>query len=169
MDRTISLLDAIRNNMDAPVVNKVEELAYESNIYVLYLADITPVSQKTLDAKFASYHVRYPDRTYEQFMKQLKNWNEDKYSFLAEPQGYFIDEATAVDYAIKNVGDINEAGAYPYVLISSMPLNRVYPAANIRKFRIFLFNKKKDMYEEINWDYSEATKILLKKGEGGFF
>ena len=28
---------------------------------------------------------------------------------------------------------------------------------------------QKEVYEEIDWDYSEATKILLRKGEGGFF
>ena len=168
-DPTKCLQSAIAENIDPTTAANVEALAYETSIYVLYLADITEVSQKSLDAKFASFKVRYPARTYEQFMKQLKNWNEDKYHFLAEPQGYFIDEDTAVDYAVRNMGDINESGAYPYVLISSMPLNRVYPAANTRKFRIFLFNKKKEVYEEIDWDYSEATKILLRKGEGGFF
>ena len=67
------------------------------------------------------------------------------------------------------IGDINEAGAYPYVIVASMPLNRVYPMCNIRDFRLFHFDHKKDVYKEIDWDYSEATQILLSKGESGAF
>jgi hypothetical protein len=93
-------------------------------------------------------------------MRYKKNWDRDKYTFDIEPQGYFIDRATAVDYAESNMGDINEAGAYPYVVISSMPLHCVYPHANIREHILFYFNKETGRYDEIDWDRDEGTKCL---------
>lgn len=169
MHDTTSLLKMIQTEMGDEIKNKVEELSYQSSIYILYLVDINQVTEESLRIGFASYQAKWPNRTFETYMRHKRDWKEDKYSYIIEPQGYFIDAATAVDYAEKNIGDINEAGAYPYVIVASMPLNRVYPMCNIREFRLFHFDKKKDVYNEIDWDYSEATQILLTKGESGAF
>ena len=164
-----SLLVNITNNLGDQVAKQVEEISYKSSIFILYLVDINAVTEESLRIKFASYHAQYPDRTWEQFLKFKKNWDEDRFSFIIEPQGYFIDEDTAMDYAQKNIGDINEAGAYPYVIVSSMPLNRVYPMCNFRKHRLFHFNKKTEQYEEISWNYNEGTQLLEKKADNGWY
>lgn len=149
--------------------NKIEEVSYSSDIYILYLVDIHKVTEEDLRIGFASYQARFPERNFESYLKYKSNWNRDKYTFDVEPQGYFIDEKIAIDYAVKNICDINEAGAYPYVIISSMPLNRVYPHCNEREHKLFLFNKDKEMYEEISWEYSEGTQYLYKHGMSGGF
>lgn len=156
-----SLLENIIKEFGEDVGEKINKrLVFESNLYILYLVDIHEVTQRDLDIGFASYHVRFPDRTYEQYLKYKKNWDADKYTFDIEPQGYFIDKATAVDYAESNMGDINEAGAYPYVVVSSMPMHCVYPHANIREHTLFHFNKETERYDEVSWDLNEGTKCL---------
>lgn len=155
------LLHNIAEEFGEDVAKKINyKIVFESNLYILYLVDIHAVTQRDLEVGFASYHARYPERTFEQYLKYKRNWDRDKYSFDIEPQGYFIDRATAVDYAESNMGDINEAGAYPYVVISSMPLHCVYPHANIREHTLFHFNKETERYEEIDWDYNDGTKCL---------
>jgi hypothetical protein len=164
-----SLLTNIKIVLGEGCANGIDKISNESSIYVLYVVDINEVTEKSLRIQFASYHAKFPDRTWEQFLKFKKNWDEDKYSYVIEPQGYFIDEDTAVDYAKKDMGGINEAGAYPYIIVSSMPLNRVYPVANFRRHRLFHFNDNTEQYEEIDWDYNEGTKLLGQKADNGWY
>lgn len=161
-----SLIENIEVEFGKEIGEKVrEKIAYESHIYVLYIASVSKVTEKGLRIGFASYQARFPDRTYEQYLKFKKNWDEDKYTYDIEPQGYFIDEQTAVEYAEANMGDINEAGAFPYVIISEMPLNRVYPNCNTREHRLFKFNNETQKYEEIDWEHDEETRFLKKRGD----
>jgi hypothetical protein len=156
-----SLMHNIIKEFGQEIGNKIQRrIAFESNLFILYLVDIHEVTRMDLEIGFASYHARYPERTFEDYIKFKRNWDQDKYTFDIEPQGYFIDRATAVDYAKCNMGDINEAGAYPYVVISSMPLHCVYPHANIREHTLFHFNKDTEKYDEIDWDYNDGTKCL---------
>ena len=161
-----SLIESIENEFGEEVGEKVrEKLAYESNIYVLYIASVSKVTERGLQIGFASYHARFPDRTYEQYLKYKKNFDEDKFNYDIEPQGYFIDEKTAFEYAEANMGDINEAGSFPYVIISEMPLNRVYPTCNTREHRLFVFDDETRKYKEIAWDYNEETEFLQRRGD----
>lgn len=164
-----SLLNAIDKDLGKETKDKVEELSYKTNLYILYLMSYHEVTQMDLEAGFASYKVRYPDRSFENFLKYKRNWEQDRFTFDIEPQGYFIDRKTAVEYAESNMGDINEAGAYPFVIVSSMPLNTVYPKCNFREHTLFHFNKNKERYEEVDWDYCEATKLLEQKSHNGWF
>lgn len=156
-----SLLYNITQEFGEDVSKKInEKIVFESNLFILYLVDIHEVTRKDLEIGFASYHARYPQRTFEDYLRYKRNWDRDKFSVNIEPQGYFIDRATAVDYAESNMGDINEAGAYPYVVVSSMPLHCVYPHANTREHTLFHFNKETERYEEVDWDYNEGTQHL---------
>jgi hypothetical protein len=163
------LLEHIDERIGKDLKDKVEALVNFSNVYVLYLVDIIPVTEKGLKIKFASYQAQFPNRTYEDFLKYRRIDDSDKYVFDIEPQGYFLDEKLAIYKAENNVLDINEGGAYPYVIISSMPLNGVYPYCEERSHRLFLFNKKIGKYEEIDWDYNEGTRYLRKRGNRGGF
>jgi hypothetical protein len=169
MQETTSLLKNIENRLGEDIKEKVEKISYESNIYILYLVDIHEVTRKDLEIGYASYHARYPDRDFESYVRMKRNWDQDRFTFDIEPQGYFIDRKTAVEYTEANIGDINEAGAYPYVIVSSMPLNRVYPMCNCRDHTLFHFNKKTERYEEVDWDHSEGTRMLKEKGSSGWY
>lgn len=169
MRETKSLLQRIDEDLGSEIKNKIDLISNEASIYVLSIASVRKVTQKDLEIGFASYHARYPERTFESYIKFKSNWDEDKFSYNVEPQGYFIDENVAVDYANKNIGDINEHGSFPYAIVSSMPLNCVYPVANFRRHRIFKYNDEEKMYEEIQWDHSEETLFLQKRGERGAF
>lgn len=164
-----SLLTNITNELGEEIKQKVEKISHQSSIYILYLVDINKVTDESLRIGFASYHAQYPNRTFDDYVRFKQNWDEDKYSYIIEPQGYFIDEDEAVKYAEENVGDINEAGSYPYVIIASMPLNRVYPMCNERTFRLFKFDELTDKYVEIHWTDDEGTVILFKRGLHGAF
>lgn len=166
MEQT-SLLANIENTFGKEIKNEIDKISHQSSIYILYLVDINKVTEDSLRIGFASYHAQYPNRTFDDYVRFKKNWDEDKYSFIIEPQGYFIDEEKAVEYARNNVGDINEAGSYPYVVVASMPLNRVYPMCNERKFRLFKFDDPTESYIEIDWTENEGTEILLKRGLHG--
>ena len=163
------LFKNIQEIVTPETAKKIEDTSYESSIYILYLVDIHKVTEEDLRIGFASYQARFPNRNYESYLKYKSNWDRDKYTFDIEPQGYFIDEKVAIKYAETNICDINEAGAYPYVIISSMPLNRVYPVCNDRTHRLFLFDENTKKYEEISWDYNGGTKYLKKRGQSGGF
>ena len=156
----IGVLYNIEKKLGKDVRDIVDELSYESNIYLLYIVSVRATTQRDLDIGFAKYHASFPDRPYESYMKHVTTCKEDKFRYGMEPQGYFLNEKTAIEYAEKNMGDINEAGSFPYVIISSMPLNRVYPVCNTRTHRIFLFDEEFDGYREVNWSYNEETKYL---------
>ena len=155
-----SLLYNINKKFGTEISEEIKKMTYESNLFMLYVVDIHEVTRRDLEIGFASYNARYPERTFEDYMRYKKNWDRDKFTFDIEPMGYFIDRAEAVYYAEYNMGDINEAGAYPYVVVSSMPLHCVYPHANIREHTLFHFNKKTERYEEVGWDFNEGTKYL---------
>ena len=171
------ILNNIGEKYGEEVKKEVLDMAYSSNIYILYIASAHKMTEKDFEIGFAAYKARFPERTFESYMKFKKNWDEDKYVFDVEPQGYFLDEKTAIDYAIANMGDINEAGCfpyaivsskplnryYPYAIVSSMPLNRVYAFCNEGTHKLFHYNKETDKYDPMDWDYSEETKYLRKE------
>lgn len=160
MKEVISIMDNINKKYGKDVEEDVKKMAYSSCIYILYDVCTHKITEKDLKIEFASYEKKFPGRTFEQFLRFKKDWKQDKYSFGIEEQGYFLDEETAIDYAINNIGDLNEAGAYPYVVISSRPLNVVYPNTRSNTHKLFLFNRKIDKYELINWDLNDETKHL---------
>ena len=165
----ISLLKNIENQLGADVAKQIDEISNFSDIYILYLMSYHEVTHKDLEIGFASYHARYPDRDFESYVRMKHNWDEDRFTYDIEPQGYFISRALAIEYAEKNIGDINEAGAYPYVIVSSMPLNRVYPKCNERDHTLLHFNRKTKKYEEVDWDCNDAMKLLHRKGDNGWY
>lgn len=164
------LMENIKDSLGEDVANQIKEkIAYLSDIYILTIADSYEVTEESMRIKFASYQAKYPNRTFESYVKYLKNWDEDRFTFVIEPMGYFLDEQTAIEYAEANMGDINECGAFPYAIVSSIPLNRVYPTCNFRTHKLFEYNKKTNRYESVDWDAKEDTRILLKRGEHGAF
>lgn len=164
-----SLLYNIEKELGKEIKDKVDNSSYSSSIYILYLVSYHEVTRKDLEIGYASYHARFPDRDFENYVRMKRNWDEDRFTYDIEPQGYFISRALAIEYAEKNIGDINEAGSYPYVIVSSMPLNRVYPKCNERDHTLLHFNSKTKKYEETDWDCNEAMQLLQRKGLNGWY
>lgn len=146
------------------------DIAYKSNICILYSVDVRERTPESFEKECEAYHVRYPNRNMENYRKLMASQHKDKFTFVIEPTGYFIDEAQAEHYAVENICDINEAGSFPYVVLSQVPLNQMYPFGDPEdKKRLFLFDMHTQKYEEISWDYNEATKALLDRGNHGAF
>lgn len=134
-------------------------------IFILNRVIIHKVTQKDLDIAFIAYQIRFPDRTYEQFLKHHK----DKYKGYVEQQGYFLDEKTAIETLQTASSGINEAGTYPYIIVSSMPINCIHPHTEDRTHRLFHFNEHTRMYEEIDWTFNEETQFLKNKEYSGLY
>ena len=67
------ILNNIGEKYGEEVKKEVLDMAYCSNIYILYIADGHKMTEKDFKAGFASYHVKYPERTFEQYMRFKKN------------------------------------------------------------------------------------------------
>jgi hypothetical protein len=155
--------------MGVDTATQIDEIANFSDIYILYLVSYHEVTHKDLEIGYAAYHTRFPERDFESYMRMKRNWDEDRFTYDIEPQVYFISRKTAIEYAESNMGDINEAGSYPYVIVSSMPLNCVYPKCNERDHTLLHFNQETRRYEEIDWDCNDAMRLLQKKGSNGWY
>lgn len=81
MHDTTSLLKMIQTEMGDEIKNKVEELSYQSSIYILYLVDINQVTEESLRIGFASYQAKWPNRTFETYMRHKRDWKEDVYCY----------------------------------------------------------------------------------------
>lgn len=150
--------------------NISENIAYESTICILYVADVREKTPEAFEKECEAYHLRYPQRNIENYKKLMAGMHKDKFSFTIEAMGYFIDEKSAEEAAVNNLCDINEAGAYPYVILSQAYLNHMYPFGdNDETKRLFLFNINTKQYEEISWETNEATKALFDRGCHGAF
>ena len=165
------LIENILKEYGEDVANNISnDMAYKSTICILYVADVREKTPEAFEKECQAYHLRYPQRDIENYKKLMAMMYKDKFSFTIEPMGYFIDEKSAEEAAISNLCDINEAGAFPYVILSQVCLNHVYPFGdNDETKRLFLFNINTRQYEEIAWDTNEATKALFDRGSHGAF
>lgn len=163
------LLTNVKKLVPVELRKQVERAAQKSSIYVLYAVDIHAVTHEDLVHQFASYKSRFPNRDWESFMKYKSNGNRDKYTFDVEALGYFADLETAMQKAINNTLDFNEAGAYPYAVICEMPLNVVYAFAEDRAMHLLKYNCHTGKYEEVSWNESQGAMYLHQYGRCGGF
>lgn len=165
------LIDMIEKEFGSATAAKIkDDIAYKAKICILYAVDARERTPDSFEKECEAYHLRYPNRDIENYKKLMAMQHKDKFSFVIEPTGYFIDEKQAELYAIENIADINESGSFPYVILSQVPLNQMYPFGDPEDARrIFMFNTTTRQYEEISWEYNEATKALLDRGNHGAF
>ncbi len=164
-----SLIKNVERKLGTKTASDVKSISNLSSIYVVYAVDIHAVTHEDLVHQFASYKSRYPNRDWDSFMKYKSNWNRDKYTFDVDPMGYFADLDTAMQKAVNNTLDFNEAGAYPYAVVCEMPLNVMYALAETKEMILLKFNKNTGLYEETSWDESQGTMYLKHHGESGGF
>lgn len=165
------LIDMIEREFGTETSAKIrDDIAYKSNICILYSVDVREREHGAFEKECEAYQLRYPNRNIENYKKLMAAQHKDKYTFVIEPTGYFIDEVQAEHYAVENICDINESGSFPYVVLSQAPLNQMYPFGDPEYTkRLFLFNTTTRQYEEISWEYNDATKALWDRGYHGAF
>lgn len=140
------------------------------NVYIVYLVDIKKLSPEDMQKNFECYKIKYnkPDFSFERFVELMNDWGNYPYHITADPQGYYATYEDAKRNVQSNVCDINEAGAFPYVVIASMPLDCIYPTATEkRSFNLFNYDVKQDKYYEINWDEDQFQRLLKFAKCGG--
>lgn len=164
------LIDNILKEYGTETAKNVNNISSDSTICILYVADVREKTPERFELECQAYHMQYPQRNIENYKKLMAGMHKDKFSFTIEPMGYFIDEKEAEEAAVSNLCDINEAGSFPYVILSQVWLNHVYPfGEHDETKRLFFFNKETRQYDEISWEINEATKALYDRGKHGAF
>lgn len=120
-------------------------------VYILTAANIKPKTEEDVKREFEITKLQHPVWKRKSFA-EFWNWKteifETKYQTETYDTAYFLDEETAVRYAKENMADINEAGAYPYLLIHTKETNHMYADTETSRVRLFAYTGK-DAYEEI--------------------
>lgn len=134
------------------------EIYYVSAIY----AD--KLTEEDLKKKYEIHKLKYnKDITYEKFLDFLKDFKEDEYNIGSFISSYHLTKEEAIEYATKNIGDINEAGCYQYAGVSKAPTGLSYynSGQNPKEdFIIYKYNREKDEYEELDKKEKEYDLIL---------
>ena len=97
-------------------------------MYIYYVAaiDIAEITANDLKKEYEIHKIRYnkteDDLSYKKFLQFMASWKHDKYSVSSFISSYHLTKEEALEYAINNIGDINEAGAYPYAGVVQAPV-----------------------------------------------
>lgn len=122
-------------------------------IYYVEAIDIDEKTEDDLKKEYEIHKIKYNKNiSYDEFIRFKKGWRDDKYSISSFISSYHLTKEEALEYAKRNIGDINEAGAYPYVAVVTAPTGISYYNSCQNKdedFIILKYNREKDEYEEI--------------------
>ena len=91
----------------------------------------------------------------DEYKKFLHSWGKDKYTFSGEIISFHETKEEAIEAAVNNYGDINEAGCFEYAAVVGAPLGTAYYETSVNpKEDIFVFKFNHDIgkYEEISKD-----------------
>lgn len=144
---------------------KVVNLADSPSIYILKTISLKKKTEEDLIKEWKIRNIKYSNKevSYEDYLEYLESWNEKEYDFSEEDNCYFTDLATAKEYAVSNMADMNDGGVYDYALIVKTDLNRAYAMTNYEEPYFFKFNYDTHKYEEVDLNDSEKGKMILKK------
>lgn len=122
-------------------------------IYYVEAVDIDEKTEEDLKKEYEIHKIKYNENmTYEEFIRFKKGWKEDKFTISSFISSYHLSKEEALEYAKRNIGDINEAGAYPYAVVVTAPVGMTYYNSCQNKnedFIILKYNREKDEYEEL--------------------
>lgn len=83
----------------------------------------------------------------------------DIYDFNA---AYFIDKDKAIEYAEANMADINESGAYPYIVIIPRCINLMYPESCKEDITVLKYDHTIDKYNIVEADDDEYVMPIIQ-------
>ena len=128
----------------------IENSYYTSKIYSLVAVDIREYTEEELETERKILNLKYnKDLSIGELLEFKRNIGESTFKISSFNVSYFLDEKTAIDYAINNIGGCDEAGCYNYSIVFSTPLNIAYADIYNENCKIFKRNYKKDIYEEL--------------------
>lgn len=144
---------------------EVVDLENEPSIYILKTISLHKKTEEDLIKEWKIRNIKYTKRevSYEDHLKYLKSWNEDKFGYNEEDNCYFNDLEVAKSYAIGNAGDMNDGGLYDYVVILKTALDRTYAMTNCKEAYLFKFNYNTCLYEPVEFNDSEEGRLIVKK------
>ena len=124
-------------------------------VYVVRAIYVDEITEEKNKKEYEIYKLKYPgwkEKTYEDFLEFQKGWKKDKWDIGGFDSSYHMTKEEAIEYATKNIGDINEAGCYMYAAVCPLPLGVAYYNTDIDRNEILLFKycNEKDEYEPLN-------------------
>jgi hypothetical protein len=130
-------------------------------LYILKTISIRNKTEDDLHKDWQIYKLQYRhDTSYNQYIKFLKSWKCDKYSYSEENNCYFTDLSIAKQFAEQNVSDINDGDIYNYIAIIEVPFNCTYADTEISDLYIFKYNNNSDNYNEVDSNFNDETKYI---------
>lgn len=135
-----------------------------SHIYILASANARPITDKWISDEYQKYLATHPIRpfSFPKFVRYITELHGNQFYVTTQDEAYFLDEEKACRFARQNMADINEAGANPYLIVYSRPLDCMYPETEPTvTCRLFTFSKEHRVYEEITHMDNSLTKSLI--------
>lgn len=133
-------------------------------LYILRTIDLDDRTDEDRSLEFQKFQVQYPiwkDKTFEHYIEFIKSWDEYNYTMNYEDNSYFESIETAKEYALMNMGDMNDGGVYNYVAIIAVPYGLCYATfTGVEELYLFKFNYKNDCYESIELMEDDKSKYL---------
>lgn len=156
------LMETIEKELGYPVKEKIEDISFRSDVFVLFAVSVSPKTQEQIDKDYAAQKLKYKKMTKEYYLDMLKHTYEDKFNIFFEPNAYFIDEKEAQYYIENNMADINDGGAYEYAMIIQYPLNQVYPMPTQRT--LYKYVRETDRYAKVDYSDEPVVHDIFGKG-----
>ena len=135
-----------------------------SKIFILSAIDIRKRDDKRWQKLFEICKVQHPvwgKKTLNEYKEFEIGWGRlyDIYDFNA---AYFIDKDKAIEYAEANMADINESGAYPYIVIIPRCINLMYPESCKEDITVLKYDHTIDKYNIVEADDDEYVMPIIQ-------
>lgn len=141
-------------------MEKKEEFAYV--VRAIYADEIT---KEKNERNYEIHKIKYnkPNLTLDEFNKFQSDWKLNKWDIGGFDSSYHFDKEEAINYAKKNIGDINEAGCYMYAAVCPLPIGLAYYNTGIDKNDIILFKYEREEDEYKTWTPDSSEKELYER------
>lgn len=133
-------------------------------IYITHAISLENKTEESLKKEYEIKCLKYNKKfDWNCFLKILKQTYEDKYSIGGFISGFYNKKEEATYAIVNNIGDINEAGCYPYAAVCTADIGVAYYDSyqNIETdFDIYEYNFDSKKYEPLNKEADEYKAIL---------
>ena len=132
--------------------------------YCVSAISLTKITEEKLKEMYEIHKIKYKKEiSFEHFLKFQKDFKEDKYLIDSFVSSYHSEKEKAIQYAVNNIGDINEAGCYNYAGVSTLYTDIAYynTEQNPKEdFIIYKYCREDNMYHELDKSAPEYKYIL---------
>lgn len=129
-------------------------------IYILSAINLHKNTQADIQHKHQINNLRYNRcDTLIHHIRWLADAQRLRFSIETYDTAYFTSKETALKYARNNAADINEAGAYPYLVVYSRDLDVMYADAYDSDVTVLQFDRETRTYKDMDEDTLEKLVI----------